>query len=132
MHSILLFDGVCNLCNRVVLFVIKRDAGAKFRFAALQSEAGQRLLKKFKLPLNDFDSFVLIIGEKYYLRSTAGLHVFKELGGSWKLIYYLLIIFPVPLRDLVYRFVAKTRYRIFGRKDSCMIPSPGIKERFLE
>jgi predicted DCC family thiol-disulfide oxidoreductase YuxK len=128
---ILLFDGVCNLCNHTVQFVIKRDTKAKFRFASLQSVSGQNLLKKFGLPLDDFDSFVLIKGDKYYLRSTAGLHVLKELGGIWKF-FYALIIFPRPLRDFVYNLVARTRYKTFGKSDSCIIPTSEIKERFLD
>lgn len=127
---ILLFDGVCNLCNSTVLFTLKRDSKAKFKFAALQSEPGQALLKKFNLPLDHFDSFVLITGDKYYLKSTAGLHVLKKLGGVWKL-FYILIIFPRPLRDFVYDIIAKWRYRIFGKRDVCMIPSPEIEQRFL-
>jgi predicted DCC family thiol-disulfide oxidoreductase YuxK len=127
---ILLFDGVCNLCNRTVQFVIKRDNNAKFRFASLQSDIGQALLKRFGLPLNDFDSFVLIKGDKYYLRSTAGLHVLKELGGGWKL-FYALIIFPRAFRDFIYSMVARTRYKVFGKRDSCMIPTPEQRDRFL-
>ncbi|WP_411823170.1 thiol-disulfide oxidoreductase DCC family protein [Leptospira sp. 'Mane'] len=129
-RNILLFDGVCNLCNHVVQFVIKRDPEGKFKFAALQSEAGQALLKKFNLPKEDFDSFVLVQGETFHLRSTAGLHVLKELGGKWKFFYFL-ILFPSPLRDFAYSLVAKSRYRIFGRTDSCMIPTPELKSRFL-
>ncbi len=128
---ILLFDGVCNLCNRVVQFTIKRDPEGKFRFAALQSEGGQALLKKFNLPKNDFDSLVLIEGEKYFLRSAAVLRVLKGLGGGWKL-FYGLMIFPRPLRDFIYGIVARTRYRIFGKRDSCMVPDGDVKERFLK
>jgi len=109
---ILLFDGVCNLCNSTVQFTIKRDAKRKFKFASLQSQSGQALLKKFGLPLDDFDSFVLIHGDNYFLKSSAGLHVLKELGGVWQL-FYVLIIFPRPLRDFIYGIIAKTRYKIF-------------------
>jgi len=127
---ILLFDGVCNLCISVVNFTIKRDSKEKFKFAALQSESGQALLKKFGLPTNDFDSFVFISGEKYFLKSSAGLHVLRELGGVWKL-FYALIIFPEPLRDFIYSVVAKTRYRIFGKQNTCIIPTPEVERRFL-
>ncbi|TGN11661.1 thiol-disulfide oxidoreductase DCC family protein [Leptospira ilyithenensis] len=130
-QNILLFDGVCNLCNNVVQFTIKRDRVGKFKFAALQSEAGQTLLKKFNLPKEDFDSFVLVQGDKFYLRSTAGLHVLKELGGHWR-IFYILILFPSFLRDFVYTLVAKSRYKIFGRTESCMMPTPELKSRFLD
>jgi predicted DCC family thiol-disulfide oxidoreductase YuxK len=128
---VLLFDGVCNLCNSAVQFVIKRDPKGKIKFAALQSESGQLLLKKFGLPLNDFDSFVLIKGDKYFLRSSAGLHVLKELGGFWS-IFYVLMIFPGPVRDFVYNIVAKTRYKLFGKRDICMVPTPELKGRFLD
>jgi predicted DCC family thiol-disulfide oxidoreductase YuxK len=135
MHNnqthILLFDGVCNLCIGLVNFTIKRDSKEKFKFAALQSETGQALLKTFGLSANDLDTFVLIIGEKYFLKSSAGLHVLRELGGVWKL-FYALIIIPEPLRDYIYNVVAKRRYRIFGKRANCMIPTPEVKRRFLQ
>lgn len=127
---ILLFDGVCNLCNKGVQFTIKRDKKKKFKFASLQSKSGQALLKKFNLNLTDFDSFVLIMGDKYFLKSSAGLLVLKELEGVWKL-FYALIIFPKPIRDFFYGLIAKSRYRIFGKRDTCMIPTEELKERFL-
>ena len=128
---ILLFDGVCNLCNGIVQFTIKRDPKGKFKFASLQSESGQLLLKQFGLPTNDFNSFVFINGDNYFLKSSAGLHVLKELGGVWK-VFYIFIIIPRPLRDFVYSIIAKTRYKIFGKRDTCMIPTPELKQRFLE
>ncbi len=127
---ILLFDGVCNLCNGIVQFTIKRDPKAKFKFASLQSESGQSLLKQFGLPTDDFNSFVYINGEKCFLKSSAGLHVLKELGGIWK-VFYIFIIFPRPFRDFVYNLIAKTRYKIFGKRDTCIVPTPDIKLRFL-
>lgn len=128
---ILLFDGVCNLCTGIVKFVIKRDRRKVFRFAALQSQSGQALLKKFDLPVADFDTFVLIIGDKYYTKSTAVLHVLKALGVSWKMLYILYQIIPQSLRNFIYNKVAGTRYRIFGKKETCLVPSPEIKDRFL-
>ena len=128
---ILLFDGVCNLCNRLVQFIIKRDPRATFRFASLQSESGQALLESFELPKDKLDTFVYLRGEKIYLKSSAVLHVLKDLGGGWKLLYVFIIV-PKPLRDLVYTLVSKTRYNIFGKKDQCMIPSKDISSRFLE
>ena len=128
--GILLFDGVCNLCNSIVQFTIKRDPEGKFKFASLQSESGQGLLKKFGLPRDDFDSFVYIKGDKYFLKSSAGLHVLKDLGGIWKL-FYVFIIVPKTVRDLFYNIIAKSRYKIFGKRDSCMIPTPKMNERFL-
>lgn len=129
--NILLFDGVCNLCNGFVKFIIKRDPKGKFRFASLQSEKGQELLQKFNLPTEDFHSFVFIQGDQYYLRSTAALNVLRVLGGFWKP-FYAFIIIPRPIRDFFYRIVAKSRYKLFGKKDSCMIPTPELKERFLD
>lgn len=130
-NHILLFDGVCNLCNGIVLFTIKRDPKAKFKFASLQSKIGQSLLKKFGLPTDDFHSFVYINGDKCFLRSSAGLHVLKELGGFWKLSYGFIII-PKVIRDFIYNIIAKTRYKIFGKRDNCMIPTADLKHRFLE
>lgn len=127
---ILLFDGICNLCNNLVQFIIKRDPQCKFKFASLQSESGQSLLRKLKLPTDDFNSFVVIKGDKYWLKSTARLHVLIALGGLWTLVY-VLFIFPKLLRDFVYKMVAKTRYKIFGKRDHCMMPTPEIKQRFI-
>lgn len=129
--SVLLFDGICNLCNSTVQFTIKRDPKGKLKFAALQSESGQALLKEFSLATDHFDSFVFIKEEKYFIKSTAVLHVLKELGGIWKL-FYILIYLPAPFRDFVYDLVAKSRYKIFGKRDQCMIPSAEIEERFLK
>ena len=128
---ILLFDGVCNLCNSLVKFIIKRDPRANFRFASLQSESGQALLESFGLPKDQLNTFVYLYSEKLYLKSSAVLHVLKDLGGGWKL-FYIFILVPKPLRDLVYILVSKTRYTIFGKKDECMIPSKDISSRFLE
>ena len=108
---IVLFDGVCNLCNGFVQFIIKRDPNAKFKFGALQSKSGQALLKKYNLPSDDLNSLVLIVDDNYFLKSSAGLRILKELGGFWKL-FYILMIFPKPLRDFVYDLIAKTRYKI--------------------
>jgi predicted DCC family thiol-disulfide oxidoreductase YuxK len=127
---ILLFDGVCNLCNRIVQFTIKRDIKRKFKFASLQSDAGQELLKKFGLPANDFDSFVYINGDNYFVKSAAALHVLKVLGGFWK-IFYVFIYLPRRVRDFIYNRISKNRYSIFGKRETCMIPMPELRERFL-
>jgi predicted DCC family thiol-disulfide oxidoreductase YuxK len=126
---IVLFDGVCNLCNRAVQFIIKRDPKGKFKFASLQSDPGQALTKNLHVTTG-FDSFVLIEGNRFFVRSTAALRVLRELGGIWKLFYGFMII-PKPVRDFVYDRVAKSRYRIFGRRESCMIPTGDFVERFL-
>lgn len=128
---VLLFDGVCNLCNGVVQFVIKRDPEAKFQFSSLQSNNGQQLLKKFQLPTTDFESFVLVEGDRYYRKSTAALRLAKKLGRGWQLLYAFIII-PAPLRDFIYNLVANNRYKIFGRTDECWIPTPELRARFLD
>lgn len=129
-NPVLLFDGVCNLCNGAVQFVIKNDKKKQFRFAALQSEAGMAFSKKYNLPVENIDTFVLISNDKYYTRSDAALKVAKMLGGVWSLAYVFIII-PKTVRDAVYNWVAKNRYRWFGKKDQCMIPTPELRDRFL-
>jgi predicted DCC family thiol-disulfide oxidoreductase YuxK len=128
--NIVLFDGVCNLCNGLVLFIIKRDPAGKFKFASLQSEIGQQSLAHLGLARNEFESFVLILDSKYYLKSTAALKMFRDLGGIWK-IFYVFIFVPRAIRDFFYDLIAKSRYKIFGKRDECMIPTPELKERFL-
>lgn len=128
---VLLFDGVCNFCTGSVTFIIKRDPAATFLFAPLQSASGQRLLQQFSLPDYDFDTFILIEGEQCYTKSTAALRVLKRLRGGWPLLYGFIIV-PKPVRDFVYERIAKNRYKLFGKKDQCMVPTPDIKARFLE
>jgi len=128
-HPLVLFDGVCNLCNNSVNFIIKRDKKAVFRFVPSQSEMGKRLIEKY---FKDFDlqTVVLIDDEKAYTKSDAFLRIMKKLGGLWKALLVLWII-PRPVRDFFYDLIARNRYRIFGKKDSCMIPSPEVKKRFI-
>ena len=128
---VILFDGICNLCNRAVQFIIKRDKKKQFLFASLQGEAGKRLLKQFDLPHNILNSFVLVEGHKVYTRSTATLRVAKRLNGGWKLLYGL-IITPRFLRDAVYNIISRNRYKWFGKRNECMIPTPELKNRFLD
>lgn len=127
--NIILFDGECNLCDFSVQFIIKRDKHALYQFASKQSNAGQEILRKHRIPA-DLDSFILIEGHRSFYKSSAALRVCKNLNGGWKLIYGLLII-PKPIRDICYDIVAKNRYKWFGKKDSCMLPSPDISKRFL-
>ncbi len=129
-HKIILFDGVCNFCNFWVNFIIDRDKKDKFRFAALQSETGQGYLKKFNLSTKDFDTFVLLHNEKCFTRSTAGLMVLKELSSPLKL-FYLFIIIPSPVRNFIYELIAKYRYKFFGKRESCRIPSEEERRKFL-
>lgn len=129
-HSIILFDGVCNLCNGAVQFVIKRDNKNQFLFASLQSEEGKQILKEHNFPMNRMDSFFLVENGKVYNRSTAALKVVKKLSGLWGLLYGFIIV-PKFIRDGVYNWIAKNRYQWFGRKDECMIPTPELKAKFL-
>lgn len=131
-RPIVLFDGVCNLCNGLVQFVIRRDpAPARFRFAALQSNAGQKLLREHGLSTVDLDTFVLIDAGVAHVRSSAALRVLKHLGLPWSLAWCAVIV-PQPLRDAVYRWIARNRYRWFGVRESCMVPSAELRSRFLE
>ncbi len=119
---VILFDGFCNLCTAVVQFVIKRDPSKKFRFASLQSEFGVSVAKKYGLSVNYNQSFILLEDQKIYLRSTAALKLSKSLSGGWPLLYALIIV-PKFIRDVVYDFIAQNRYRWFGKKTTCWIPS---------
>lgn len=129
-HPIILFDGICNFCNGAVNFLIRQDKQAVFRFAALQSEAGQRLSAEHQIPKEGFESFVLIQSGKAYQKSTAALKVLNSLPWYWKELQVLWII-PRFLRDAIYDLIAKNRYKWFGKKQACMVPTPEIKSRFL-
>ena len=128
--SILLFDGVCNLCSFFVNFTIKRDRKKELLFASLQSETGKKLLQKFDLPTSDFHSLILINNDEYYTRSTAALKVVKGFRGLWP-VFYIFIIIPKPIRDFCYDFIAKNRYRWFGKKEQCYLPAADIEGRFF-
>jgi len=126
---IVLFDGVCNFCNGAVNFIIKHDLENRFRFAPLQSEFGEQMKAKFSIG-DDVDSVVLIEDGNAYLHSSAGLRIAKGLGGIWSLAYVFIIV-PAFIRDRAYKLFAKYRYRLFGRQDACMLPTPAVRERFL-
>ncbi|MBZ4188319.1 thiol-disulfide oxidoreductase DCC family protein [Niabella beijingensis] len=128
-HPVILFDGVCNLCNNTVQFVIRHDKKDRFRFAALQSPAGQQLLQEYALP-HSFESFVLLQNNRAYRRSAAALKVVQQLGGLWPLLAFGWVI-PAFLRDRIYDFIARNRYKWFGRSGHCMIPTPQLQARFL-
>ena len=132
-QHVILFDGVCNLCNASVRFVLKRDPNSHFQFAALQSSAASKLLKEAgRAPEStDLSTIVLIEDGAVYTRSTAALRIARRLGGLWPM-FYAFIVVPRPLRDLGYRLIAHYRYRWFGRQDVCMVPTPEIRSRFLE
>lgn len=129
-QPVILFDGICNLCNSSVQYVIKHDPVALFKFASLQSETGRQLLKEYGLPENSLNSFVLIQDNKAHTRSTAALKVAKKLKGPVKLLYGFIIV-PAFIRNWVYTLIAHKRYKWFGKRDECMIPSPSLKTRFL-
>jgi predicted DCC family thiol-disulfide oxidoreductase YuxK len=128
---IVLFDGVCNLCNSSVQFILKRDKKHKFVFGSLQGKAGELYLTRFHRSTTDYTSFMLVEGNKLYTRSTAALRMLKHLGGGWKL-FYAFIIVPKLLRDAVYNLVARNRYKWFGTRYACWVPTPELKERFLD
>lgn len=129
-NHIILFDGICNLCNGFVQFTIKRDPQVKFKFASLQSQSGQDWLKKNNLPAENFSSLVYIKDEGFYLKSSAVLHFLKDLGGAWKFLFIFILI-PRPIRDFVYSLIANARYRILGKQESCWLPTPELKRHFL-
>lgn len=129
-QPIILFDGICNLCDGAVQFVIKHDPENQFLFASLQSEAGQRLLKQYKLSVENFNSFILIQDKKVYNKSTGALKVARQIKGVWSWLYIFIII-PAFIRDTVYTWIAQNRYKWFGKKEACMIPTPELKARFL-
>lgn len=130
MEPVILFDGVCNLCDSSVQFILKRDPEGYFKFASLQSETGQKLLKKYGFS-TDINSFVLIEDGKGFVKSSAALHVCMHLKGPWKMLFILRMI-PPFIRDFFYDIVANNRYKLFGKKESCMLPSPKWKKRFLD
>lgn len=128
---IVLFDGVCNLCSSSVQFILKRDHKNRFLFGSLQGNYGQEALKKFGLPSNEFNSFMLLEGEQLYTKSSGALRMLKHLGGGWQLFYVFMFV-PKFIRDAVYNFVAQNRYRWFGKKNECWLPKPAWKQKFLE
>lgn len=131
-HPTVLFDGVCNLCNSSIQFVIRRDpAPATFRFAALQSEAGRRLQREHGLDEHALDTVVLIEDGSAFVRSSAALRIARRLGFPWSLASALLIV-PRPIRDAVYGWISRNRYRWFGQRDACMVPTPELRSRFLD
>lgn len=130
MGAIVLFDGVCNFCNASINFVIEHDSSGYFRFAPLQSEIGEKLTAKYGIDRIETDSVVLVENGKVYTHSDAALGIARHLNGVWSWAYALRVV-PRPLRDLVYRLVARNRYRLFGRREACMIPTPEIRARFL-
>ncbi|QSQ18702.1 thiol-disulfide oxidoreductase DCC family protein [Pyxidicoccus parkwayensis] len=129
--AVVLFDGVCNLCNGAVNFIIDRDPSSHFRFAALQSAQATALLAPLgRVPEAEPQSFILVEDGRVYERSSAALRVARKLPGAWKL-FYAFIVVPRPIRDVVYRFIARNRYRWFGKAEACRMPTPELRARFL-
>ncbi|MBZ9729683.1 thiol-disulfide oxidoreductase DCC family protein [Salegentibacter sp. JZCK2] len=130
--KIILFDGVCNLCSSAVTFIIERDKKDIFRFASLQSEIGQKLVEERGMDPEELDSIILIDpGVAYYQKSTAALEISRELSGGYSFLKNFLFI-PEGMRDGIYNFVANNRYKWYGKKESCMIPTPDLKAKFLD
>ncbi|MCT9098410.1 thiol-disulfide oxidoreductase DCC family protein [Haloarchaeobius sp. HME9146] len=128
---VLLFDGVCNLCNGVVQFIIPRDPDGTVQFAPLQSDAGARLQERAGLPPDQLETVVLVEGDEYYTKSAAVIRVAEHLGGVYRVAAVGKLV-PRFVRDRLYDFVADHRYGWFGKKDQCMVPSADVKERFLD
>ena len=136
-NPIVLYDGVCGLCNRSVQFLLKHDKQARFRFASLQSDFAEKVLGRHGLDPKDLDTVHVVEnydqpGERVLQRSDAILRAGRELGGFWSAASLVARIVPRPLRDLVYRFVATNRYRVFGKYDTCMLPDPNQRSKFLD
>jgi predicted DCC family thiol-disulfide oxidoreductase YuxK len=129
--NLVLFDGVCNLCSALVQFVIRHDPAAKFRFAAIQSEIGGEIFQSHGLDPADLQTFVFIAEGKMFLRSDAAIEVVSRFGGAWRICTIFQFV-PRVLRNAIYSFIARNRYRWFGRKEVCMVPTAEIKERFLD
>ena len=127
---VILFDGVCNLCNGAVNFVIDRDKKNVFKFASLQSNYGKEILQKANLNKEDYDTFLLVDGSNIYDRSTAALHVFRKLDFPYKPLFAMIIL-PASLRNGIYNLIARNRYKWFGKTEHCRIPTPELKSKFI-
>jgi predicted DCC family thiol-disulfide oxidoreductase YuxK len=129
-HPIVLFDGVCNLCSRSVQFIIQRDPEGRFRFASLQSPLGEELRARHGIDPQAVDSVLLVEGGRWYKESDAALRIARGMSGAWKLLWPLRFV-PRFLRDGAYRVIARNRYRWFGKQETCWLPTPELRGRFL-
>jgi predicted DCC family thiol-disulfide oxidoreductase YuxK len=129
-HAIILFDGVCNFCDASVNFVIKRDKRRYFRFAPLQEPNGGEIARKYGIDPERLDTFVLVENGRAYRKSGGALRVARRLGGPYPLAFALIAV-PPFIRDFFYDWFARNRYGWFGKKDACMVPTPGVRDRFL-
>mgnify|MGYP000260850286 FL=1 len=128
--DIVIFDGICNFCNGAVNFIIKRDPNATFAFTPMQSPLAKELMKQYKIDNVGIDTFLLIKDGQCLIFSSAALEISKGLSGYWYLFNFFKLV-PSPIRDVVYKLFARNRYRLFGKADSCMVPSPDVKSRFV-
>lgn len=128
--GVILFDGVCNFCNSSVNFIINHDKKDFFRFTPLQSEIGIKISEKYNLDSGNLKSVILVEKGRIYTKTTAALRIAKQLSGGWPLLYAFIIV-PAPIRDVVYNIIAKYRYKWWGERDACMIPTPEIRKKFL-
>ncbi len=130
-QNIIIFDGVCNFCNGAVNFIIQRDKNRSFMFTPMQSDTGKHLIEKYQVDLVGKNTFLLIKNGTTFIKTEAALEICKELSGGWK--YFRLFKYlPLPVRDRLYTLLATHRYRLFGKRDSCMVPTPEIRERFIQ
>ena len=129
-NPLVLFDGVCNLCNRSVQMILRHDRQARFRFASLQSPLGEKLRAELGIDRETVDSVILVEGGRWYQESAAALRIAHGLGGFWKLLGVFRLV-PRPLRDAAYRLIARNRYRWFGKTETCWVPTPELRGRFL-
>ena len=130
-NPVIFFDGVCNLCNASVQFAIERDKKNFFRFTALQGEYAKKTLPQFKVDLNKIDSIVLVENKELYTKSSAALRIARKLNGLWPMLYIFIII-PKFIRDWVYDLIAKNRYKWWGRQESCLVPTPELRQKFYD
>ena len=128
--EIILFDGLCNLCNGSVNFILKRDRIGIFKFVSLQSDIGIELTNKYNIDTNVVDSILLIKNDKVFIKSSAVLEILKDMTIGWR-VFRIGLIIPKVIRDYMYDVIAKYRYRIFGKKDECPIPPKDVRDRFL-
>ena len=130
MGAVVLFDGVCNFCNGAVNFIIARDKTGYFKFAPLQSGIGRDMQERYEIDPAKTDSIILVENENAFLHSTAALKIARHLPGLWPVLYGFIVV-PKPMRDWAYKLFAKYRYKLFGRQDACMLPTPDVRARFL-
>ena len=130
-EKIVVFDGVCNFCNYWINFAVKRDRRKKLKFTTLQGETAKKLLPQFNINPTSLSSVIFIDKGKAYTQSSASIRICKYMNGGWKLFYGLIIV-PKFIRDVIYNWIARNRYKWFGKKDSCMVPTAELRERFLD